>query len=109
MENALKLQKGTSDLVTRKNSIRKELISFFRDRDCFMLIRPVDDEKKLQDMSKVKDVDMRPRFLELINELRGKILKDIKKKTFKGKPCSPAMFIELCQYFCDSINKGGLP
>jgi len=37
LENALKLQKGTSDLVTRKNSIRKELISFFRDRDCFML------------------------------------------------------------------------
>ena len=24
---------------------------------------------------------MRPRFLELINELRGKVLKDIKKKT----------------------------
>lgn len=51
----------------RKNSIRKELINFFRDRDCFMLIRPVDDEKKLQDMSKVKDSEMRPRFLELIN------------------------------------------
>lgn len=96
-------------MVTRKNSIRKELISFFRDRDCFMLIRPVDDQKKLQDMSRVKDAEMRPRFLELISELRGKVLKDIKKKTFKGKPCSPAMFIELCQYFCDSINKGGLP
>ncbi len=52
---------------------------------------------------------MRPRFIELVSELRGKVLKDIKKKTFKGKPCSPSMFIELCQYFCDSINKGGLP
>ncbi len=58
-----------------------------------MLIRPVDDEKKLQDMSKVKDCDMRPRFLELIKELQFKVLKDIKKKTFKGKPCSPTMFI----------------
>lgn len=96
-------------MVARKNNIRKELISFFRDRDCFMLIRPVDDEKKLQNMAAVKDSEMRPRFLELITELRGKVLKDIKKKTFKGKPCSPAMFIELCQYFCDSINKGGLP
>jgi len=28
---------------------------------------------------------------------------------FKGKPCSPAMFVELCQYFCSSINEGGLP
>lgn len=53
-------------MVNRKNSVRKELVNFFRDRDCFMLIRPVDDEKKLQDMSKVKDSEMRPRFLELI-------------------------------------------
>ncbi len=42
-------------MTNRKNSIRKELINFFTDRDCFMLIRPVDDQKKLQDMSKVKD------------------------------------------------------
>jgi hypothetical protein len=52
---------------------------------------------------------MRPKFLELITELKGKVTRDIKKKTFKGKPCSPTMFIELCQYFCESINKGGLP
>jgi hypothetical protein len=43
LENALQLQNGTSDMVKRKNSIRKELISFFKDRDCFTLIRPVDD------------------------------------------------------------------
>lgn len=55
LENALKLQKGTSDLVNRKNNIRKELNNFFRERDCFMLIRPVDDEKKLQNMATVKD------------------------------------------------------
>lgn len=55
LENALKTQKGNSEMVQRKNSIRKELTNFFKDRDCFMLIRPVDDEKKLQNMSQVKD------------------------------------------------------
>jgi hypothetical protein len=96
-------------MVVRKNSIRKELTSFFKDRDCFMLIRPVDDERKLQNMSQAKDSEIRPRFLELIRELRSKVFQGIKKKTFKGKPCSPAMFVSLCQHFCDSINKGGLP
>ena len=43
LENALKTQKGNSDMVVRKNGIRKELTSFFKDRDCFMPIRPVDD------------------------------------------------------------------
>jgi hypothetical protein len=42
-------------MTVRKNSVRKELVSFFKDRDCFILIRPVDDEKKLQNMSLVKD------------------------------------------------------
>ncbi len=69
----------------------------------------MDDEKKLQNMSTVKDSELRPRFLELIGQLRTKVMGNIKKKMFKGKPCSPAMFVELCQYFCDSINRGGLP
>lgn len=43
LDNALKIQSGTSDMAVRKNSIRKELVNFFRERDCFMLIRPVDD------------------------------------------------------------------
>ena len=41
--NALKLQQGKSEMIDRKNSIRKELTTFFRDRDCFMLIRPTNE------------------------------------------------------------------
>lgn len=47
----------------RKNSIRKELTSFFRERDCFTLIRPVDDEARLQDMANARDSDLRPKFI----------------------------------------------
>lgn len=63
LENALKLQQGTSEMVVRKNSVRKQLVNFFKDRDCFLLIRPVDDEKKLQNMSTLKDSELRPKFL----------------------------------------------
>ena len=77
LENALRPQKGTSDLAMRKNSIRKELTSFFRERDCFTLIRPVDDEAKLQDMAKARDSDLRPKFIELIKELRLKIFRQV--------------------------------
>ena len=45
----------------------------------------------------------------MIKELRSKVFYQAKKKTFKGKPCSPAMFIDLCQHFCTAINNGGLP
>lgn len=87
------MQNGSTDLVVRKNSIRKEMSNFFKERDCFMLIRPVDDEEKLQNMAKVKDSELRPRFLELIAQLKSKIMLQVKKKSFKGKSCSPSMFV----------------
>ena len=63
LDNALKLQQGNSELTVRKNSVRKELVNFFRERDCFTLIRPVDDESKLQKMAKLQDHELRPQFL----------------------------------------------
>ena len=53
LNKALELKEGTSDLIIRKNNVRNELVNFFKDRDCFPLIRPVDDEKKLQKMSEL--------------------------------------------------------
>jgi hypothetical protein len=72
-----------------------------------MLIRPTTDE--LQKLASLKDTELRPEFLQLVRELRSKIFSQVKRKMFKGKPCSPLMFIEMCQYFCDSINRGDLP
>ena len=109
LENALKQQPGNNDLAKRKNGVRKELVNFFKNRDCFTLVRPVDDEKKLSNMAKLEDHELRPKFLELVSQLRSKVLLGVRKKMFKGKPCSPGMFIELCQHFCNSINAGGLP
>jgi len=44
-------------------------------------------------MALVKDNELRPKFIELIQQLRGKVMNNIKKKMFKGKACSPAMFV----------------
>jgi hypothetical protein len=47
-------------MIVRKNSIRKELNNFFKERDSFMLIRPTKEEKDLQKLSELKDSDLRP-------------------------------------------------
>ena len=47
LENALKEMKGSSDKVHEKNSIRRCIKECFKQRDCFTLIRPVEDEQKL--------------------------------------------------------------
>ena len=60
LEKALAPQKGFSDDVEEKNRIRRLLTSFFKDRDCITLIRPLIDETKLQDLDKMKFDELRP-------------------------------------------------
>lgn len=44
LEKALALQKGFTDDVEEKNRIRRLLTTFFRERECFTLIRPCIEE-----------------------------------------------------------------
>ena len=48
LEQSLKKQPGLGDKVHRKNQVRKLITHFFRTRDCVTLIRPVEEEAKLQ-------------------------------------------------------------
>jgi hypothetical protein len=61
-----------------------------------MLIRPTSEESKLQKLATLKDSDLRPEFLQLVGELKTKVFSQVKRKMFKGRPCSPVMFIEMC-------------
>lgn len=44
LEKALQNQKGFSEAVDQKNRIRRLLKSFFADRDCVTMIRPLTNE-----------------------------------------------------------------
>lgn len=45
LESALKEAKGFSDSVESKNRIRRLLKTFFTERDCCTMVRPLSDEK----------------------------------------------------------------
>jgi hypothetical protein len=47
LENALKDQKGSSDAIEKKNKIRKLIRNYFKDKDCFTMVRPTEEEKDL--------------------------------------------------------------
>ena len=47
LENALKEQKGSSDNIEKKNKIRRLILNYFTDRDCYTMVRPTEEEKDL--------------------------------------------------------------
>lgn len=63
-EKALEIQKGFSDSVEQKNRIRRLLKSFFKDRDCCTMIRPLTNEENLQNLANMDLDELRADFVE---------------------------------------------
>ena len=63
LENSLTEQEGTSDIIIEKNLIRKKIKNYFIERYCFPLVRPVEEEKDLQNLMNLPDNKIRSEFL----------------------------------------------
>lgn len=85
LEKALEEQKGFSDKIEEKNRIRKLLKSFFPERHCYTMIRPVTNEENLQNLEEMDEELFRPGFLEDVQALRRKVVSCVKPKKLNGK------------------------
>lgn len=64
LEKALSNQKGFSESVEQKNRIRRLMKSFFKERDCCTMIRPLTKEDQLQTLADLPLDSLRPEFVE---------------------------------------------
>jgi len=109
LEKSLEPQKGFSDSIEQKNRIRRLLKSFFSDRDCTTMVRPLTKEEELQNLENHKLEELRPEFVEQVMQLRRKVLNRIKPKTLNGKKLTGEMLCNLAQTYISAINKGVVP
>ena len=109
LEKALEEQKGFSDKIEEKNRIRRLLKSFFKERQCYTMIRPVTNEELLQNLEQVEEEKFRPDFVDQVVHLRKKVIHCVKAKTLNGSQLSPEMFLILAQNYVDAINQGAVP
>ena len=109
LENALKIQKGTSEMIEEKNKLRKLIMTFFPDRDCITLVRPIENENMLQQLMSINDSELRKEFLDQAKLFRNKVFKKVSPKMLNGKQLSGDMLIQLLSSILDSINQGSVP
>ena len=109
LERALMPQKGSSEACEEKNRIRSMIKSFFKDRQCFTLVRPTTNEAELQNLDQ-KDLDtLRPEFIAQAKDLRNHIFSSIKPKEINGKNLTSDMFFEMIESYVEAINNGTAP
>lgn len=109
LENALKDIKGVSEQAEQKNRIRRQIRAFFTERDCHTLVRPTEDESKLQRLNELSKDELRPEFNTEIEYLRTKVFNKAKPKNLKGKDLSGPMLLEVAQAYVEAINGGSIP
>lgn len=109
LEKALNAQKGFSDLAEEKNRIRRLLKEFFKDRECFTLVRPVNNENDLHKLEELEFSELRPEFVEQVRALRSKIINCVKPKTLNGRLLDGEMLCELIESYVHAVNKGAVP
>ncbi len=109
LEKALGPQKGFSEMVEQKNRIRRLLKSFFKERDCCTMIRPLTKEEQLQNLAEMDLSQLRPEFVEQIHTLRRKVINRIKPKAINGRKLNGEMLFNLALSYAEAINKGAVP
>ena len=109
LDNALKQQTGCSEQIEEKNRLRRLICSYFTERDCFTLIRPVENENDLQNIQTIDESNFRKEFLEQASTFRNKVFKKVKPKVFNGKNLTGEMLVHLLNSIIDSINNGCIP
>ena len=109
LEMALENINGDSEVIEQKNMIRELIKNYFPDRDCFTMIRPVENENDLQKMNNLPDKYFRKEFLEQCEIFRNKIKSKCRPKIFMKNTLTGNMLIELIESVLDSINEGSIP
>jgi len=109
LEKSLEPQKGFSDSIEQKNRVRRLLKSFFVDRDCNTMVRPLTKEEDLQNLENLKLEELRPEFVEQVMQLRRKVINRIKPKVLNGRKMTGEMLCNLAQTYIAAINKGVVP
>jgi len=98
LERALRPQVSGRQLE-QKNRIRQVLSTVFPRRDCETLVRPVLDEKELQQLTSVPHDKLRREFRDGMDKLRNKVFRLATPKTVDGHFVNGAALVLLAQAY----------
>jgi hypothetical protein len=109
LEKALAPQMGLSAEIMERNRVRQMLTAFFTERNCFTLVRPINDEQALQQVDHLDMEQLRPEFREQVADLKERVFGQLAPKMINKIPCNGAMFVELVKAYVEAINGGSVP
>lgn len=109
LESALQPMHGNGKAVAAKNEIRESIRALFPDRECFTLVRPLNDERDLQRLDKIPLDKMRPEFRSGLETLTRFVFERTRPKHLGSTIMTGPLLAGLTQSFLDALNAGAVP
>ncbi|RWR86501.1 Guanylate-binding protein [Cinnamomum micranthum f. kanehirae] len=109
LELALRPMDGGGKSMASKNEIRESIRALFPDRECFTLVRPLNDEKELQRLDQISLDELRPEFRSGLDALTKYVFERTKPKQVGATIMTGPILAGITQSFLDAINKGAVP
>jgi len=89
--------------------VRESIGKYFKERECFTMIRPISDESKLAHVDSMKWEDLKAEFRKQTTSLVSTIKKKLKVKMVHGKTLNASMLLSLTLEYVEAINAKETP
>ncbi|KAK8485100.1 hypothetical protein V6N13_062971 [Hibiscus sabdariffa] len=109
LELALRPVQGSGKDIASKNEIRDSIRALFPDRECFTLVRPLNNEKDLQRLDQILLDKLRPEFRAGLDALTKFVFERTRPKQVGGTVMTGPVLIGITQSYLDALNNGAVP
>jgi hypothetical protein len=93
----------------RNKRVREALHKAFLNRELLTMVRPVEDDSKINTLEKLEYSQLREPFRVKVEVLRHKVFREGPLKLINNRPITGPMLALLIEKYVESLNKGTLP
>ncbi|MFQ6643594.1 hypothetical protein Gotur_018730 [Gossypium turneri] len=108
LELALRPVQGSGKDIAAKNEANS-IRALFPDRECFTLVRPLNNENDLQRLDQISLDKLRPEFRAGLDALTKFVFERTRPKQVGGTVLTGPVLIGITQSYLDALNNGAVP
>lgn len=109
LELALRPVQGSGKDIASKNEIRDSIRALFPERECFTLVRPLNNESDLQRLDQISLNKLRPEFRSGLDALMKFVFEKTRAKQVGATMMTGPVLVGITQSYLDAINQGAVP
>ncbi|KAJ4839705.1 hypothetical protein Tsubulata_012685 [Turnera subulata] len=109
LELALRPVQGSGKDIASKNEIRDSIRALFPDRECFTLVRPLNNENDLQRMDQISLAHLRPEFRAGLDALTRFVFERTRPKQVGATIMTGPILVGITESYLEALNNGAVP